>query len=119
MPVIGLGIFVHFSVALRLIWIALGLTVLGLAVSLLRHRRPWPLLLAAVGAGLVLYPMYHALEVPVWLGLLYSGLGLLFVSSALDAWSTWRTTRVCAAAPKDVRNKLRDTEEASNILLAP
>ena len=33
LPVIGLGFLVRFSVALRLIWIALTLTALGLALS--------------------------------------------------------------------------------------
>lgn len=95
LPVIGLGFLVRFSVALRLIWIALALTTIGLALSFCRHRRPWPLATAALGAGLLLYPMYHALEVVVWLGMVYAGLGLLFISSGIDVWCAWRMSRIC------------------------
>ena len=97
LPVIGLGFLVRFDVALHVIWIALALTALGLALSFRRHRRPWPLATAALGAGLLLYPMYHALEVDVWLGLMYAGLGLLFISSCLDVWCARRS---CPVAPE-------------------
>ncbi len=95
LPVIGLGFLVRFASALRLIWIALGLSALGLVLSFRLHRRSWPLATAALGAALLLYPMYHALEVVIWLGMVYTGLGLLFLSSGLDTWCAWRTTRIC------------------------
>ena len=63
---------------------------IGRALSFRRHRRLWPLMTAALGAGLLLYPMYHALEVDVWVGLVYTGLGLLLLSSGLDVWCAWR-----------------------------
>ncbi len=96
LPLIGLGFLVRFYVALHVIWIALALTVLGLMLSFRRHRRPWPLAMAALGAGLLLYPMYHALEVDLWLGLVYSGLSLLFLGSVLDVRYAWRTSRRCS-----------------------
>ncbi len=98
LPTVGLGFLVRFAVALRLIWIALGITAIGLLLAFRQHRRPWPLGTAALGAGLLVYPLYHALEVPVWLGLLYGGLALLFLASALDVWSVWRMTRQCTSA---------------------
>jgi hypothetical protein len=99
LPVIGLGILVRFSVALRVIWIALALTALGLVLSFRRHRRPWPLVVATLGAGLLLYPMYHALEVVVWLGMVYSGLAVLFIASVLDGWLTYQAARSCRLPP--------------------
>ncbi len=106
LPLIGLGFLVRFYVALHVIWIALALTVLGLMLSFRRHRRPWPLSTAAVGAGLLLYPMYHALEVDVWLGLVYAGLGLLFLGSGLDVLWAWRMTRVCRSTTHRPINNL-------------
>ncbi len=99
LPLVGLGILVRFGVALWLIWIALGLTALGLGLSFRHHRRPWPLLTAALGAGLLLYPMYHALEVPVWLGMAYTGAGLLVTASGLDGWLAHQHARQCAIPP--------------------
>ena len=105
LPVVGLGFLVRFSVALRVIWVALVLTIFGLVLSLRRHRRPWPLLVAAVGAGLLLYPMYHALEVVIWLGLAYSGLAVLFSASVLDGWLAYRAARSCALPRNSSRNE--------------
>ncbi len=96
LPLIGLGFLVRFYTALHLIWAALALTALGLVLSFHRHRRPWPLATAALGAGLLLYPLYNALEVDLWLGLLYAGLTLLFLSSSLDVWCAWRMGRKCS-----------------------
>ncbi len=95
LPLVGLGFLVRFSVALRLIWLTLALTVLGLALSFRRHRQPWPLVTAALGTGLLLYPRYHGLEVVVLLGLAYSGLGVLFLSAGLDMWCSWRVPLTC------------------------
>lgn len=95
LPLIGLGFMVRFAYALRLIWVALAVIAIGLAISFLRHRRPWPLLLGLIGAVLTLYPMYHALEVSLWLGLLYAGLALLFVSAGADLWISIRHQRTC------------------------
>ena len=106
LPVIGLGVLVRFSVALRVVWIALALTALGLVLSLRRHGRPWPLMVAVLGAGLLLYPMYHALEVVIWLGLVYSGLAVLFSATVLDGWLAYRAARFCALP----RNSSRDEE---------
>lgn len=95
LPVIGLGVLVRFSVALWVIWIALVLTALGLVLSCHRHRRPWPLAVAVLGAGLLLYPMYHALEVIVWLGMAYGGLALLFSAVVFDSWLAYRAAFSC------------------------
>lgn len=90
LPLVGLGVLVRFGYALRLIWIALAVLALGLGISFRRHRRPWPASIAALGAGLTLYPMYHALEVSLWLGLLYSGLAVLFLGAGMDLWFSLR-----------------------------
>ena len=97
LPTLGLGFLVYTENALRLIYAALALNALGLGLSFRRHRRPWPLAVAALGAGLLLYPMYHALEVVVWVGMVYTGLGLLFLSSGLDVWCAWRMTQTCSS----------------------
>ena len=104
LPLIGLGILVRFTVALKLVWISLGISAIGLTLSFTRHRRPWPLVTAALGAGLLIYPMYHALEVWLWLALLYSGLGGLFMGTALDLRLSIRQARQCAI-PKRCSDK--------------
>jgi hypothetical protein len=98
LPTLGLGFLVYIENALRLIYAALALHALGLGFSFRRHRRPWPLAAAALGAGLLLYPMYHALEVVLWVGMVYTGLGLLFLSSGLDVLCAWRMNRTCSPA---------------------
>ena len=95
LPLVGLGFLVRFTVALKFIWISLAITAIALTLSFLRHRRPWPLAAAVVGAGLLTWPMYHGLEVSLWLGLLYSGLGVLFFATGLDVWLSIRQARSC------------------------
>lgn len=34
------------------------LAVVGIALGMMRHRQPWPLLVSAIGAGVVAYAMY-------------------------------------------------------------
>ena len=107
LPTIGFGYFVYVSNARRLIFVALAISALGLTLSLRRHRRPWPLLSAAAGAGLLLYPFYHALDVTLWLGMVYSGLALLVVAAGLDGWLVYRAGRSCKVPTSRPRRKLQ------------
>lgn len=107
LPALGLGFLVYTSNARRLIFVTLAFSALGLALSLRRHRRPWPLLVAVIGAGLLLYPFYHALEVSLWLGLVYSGLAFLAVAAALDGWLAYRNGRTCTRSPYRSPGKIR------------
>ena len=95
LPTLGLGFLVYTANAERLIYVALAFSGLGLGLSWRHHRRPWPLVVAAVGAGLLLYPFYHALDVTLWVGMVYSGLAMLFSASALDGWLAYRAARHC------------------------
>lgn len=107
LPTLGLGFLVYTANARRLIFAALALSSLCLALSFRHHRRPWPLLAAAAGAGMLLYPFYHALEVSLWLGLVYGGLALLSGAAALDSWLSHQAGRfrVCPAGHHQVSPK--------------
>jgi hypothetical protein len=107
LPTLGLGYLVYVSNARRLIFIALAISALGLALSLRRHRRSWPLLAAVAGAGLLLYPFYHALDVTLWLGMVYSGLVLLVVAAGLDGWLAYRAGRACKVPSCHPRRKFQ------------
>lgn len=99
LPTLGLGFLVYTANAERLIYVALNFSGLGFGLSWRRHRRPWSFIVAAIGAGLLLYPFHHALEVTLWVGLVYAGLALLFSASVLDAWLAHRATRYCTLSP--------------------
>jgi hypothetical protein len=95
LPTLGLSFLIYTANAERLIYVALVFSSLGLWFSWRRHRRPWPLSMAAIGAGLLLYPFHHALDVTLWVGMVYSGLALLFSAAALDSWLTYQAARSC------------------------
>lgn len=62
------------------------LAVVGIAVGLRAHHRPWPLLLGAIGAGAITYTMYFNYDRAIEL----SGFALL---SAAAVWD-WRLRRL-------------------------
>ena len=96
LPTLGLSFLIYTANAERLIYVALVFSSLGLWLSWRRHRRPWPLSVAAIGAGLLLYPFHHALDVTLWVGMVYSGLALLFSAATLDSWLICRAARSCS-----------------------
>lgn len=89
-----LGVFDQTRVQLPFLYFALTLSLIGLAVSFRRHRRPWPLLAASVVAAILLIPFHTALDVTIFQGMFSAGvLGLVFASGcdALFAWrARWR-----------------------------
>jgi len=90
---LGLGVMSRFEVAYPIIFSSMALQIAALLLSLRRHRRPYPLALSLVGLPLVAYPLYHSLEVWLWLTLLYTGLGFLAAASALEVWICRRWCR--------------------------
>ena len=68
---LGFGVFRPFEGIVFYIFQAFALlTVLGLAISWIRHRRPVPVLLGLVSAGLLAYAFYYSYSVvAVYLGL--------------------------------------------------
>lgn len=90
---IGLGFLTDLSVAVPLLYGAVGMIILGLGLSFRRHRRPYALLLAVLGGTFLLYPYHTVLEVPVFIALVFGGQVLLMTASILDLVLVrrWRT----------------------------
>lgn len=76
-----------------LLYGALALTVVGAALGLRRHRRPYPLLITLAGAGAILLPFHEALDVNVFTGLLWTGFALLALGAAIETWLDLRGGR--------------------------
>ncbi|MBI3988463.1 MAG: MerC domain-containing protein [candidate division NC10 bacterium] len=93
---IGLGFLVDFSVAVPILYGAVGIILLGLTISFRRHRCPYPLLLAVLGGAALLYPYHTVLEVPVFIVLVFGGQALLITASILDLFLArrWRTRQL-------------------------
>jgi len=81
---IGLGFLTDLSVAVPILYGAVGVILLGLGLSFRRHRRPYPLLLAVLGGAALLYPYHTGLDVPVFIALVFGGQALLMTASVLD-----------------------------------
>lgn len=107
LPTIGLGFLIYTANALWLIYLALVFSALGLSLSWRRHRQPWALVIATTGAGLLLYPFYHALDVRLWVGMVYSGIVLSFLAALLDGWLTYKTGRSCPNPTVIARQQVR------------
>ena len=95
LPTLGLSFLIYTTNAERFIYVTLACSGLGLWLSWRRHICLWPLAVAAIGAGFLLYPFHHALDVTLWVGMVYSGLALLFSAATLDSWLTHRAARSC------------------------
>ncbi len=97
---IGLGFLTDLSVAVPILYGAVGVILLGLGLSFRRHRRPYPLLLAILGGPGVLYPYHTGLDVPVFVALVFGGQVLLITASVLDLvlMRRWRA-RLLVAQP--------------------
>ena len=80
----GLGFLVDLSVAVPILYGAVGFILLGLGLSFRRHRRPEALLLAVLGGGALLYPYHTGLDVSVFITLVFGGQGLLMTASILN-----------------------------------
>lgn len=87
---LGLGFLVDHRVAVPILYLALAIALAGLFLSWRDHRRPYFLIAGLLGAVFVLYPFHTALEVELFLGLLYTGIGLLLLASLGEAILRWR-----------------------------
>lgn len=92
---IGLGFLTDLSVAVPILYSAVGVILLGLGLSFRRHRCPAALLLAVLGGATLLYPYHAVLEVPLFIGLVFGGQVLLLTASVLDLLLVrrWRARR--------------------------
>ncbi len=72
----------------------LALSVAGLAISSFISRRVAPLLLGLLGAAAVVYGFRTVLDVPVFRGVVFGGLGAILTASV---WSTTLGRRCCSS----------------------
>src|SRR5574341_484526 len=79
-----LGVFDQTRVQLPFLYVAPGLSLIGLVVSYRRHRRPWALLLAGAAAAVLLIPFHVALDVAVFQGMFSIGVLGLVLASGCD-----------------------------------
>lgn len=82
MVVLGLAWFRTHVHPVLYLTLPLNLTLLGLGYS--QHRRLLPLALAAAGSLSLLYAYHHALDVRLFLGLLYGGGASLLAGAAVE-----------------------------------
>ncbi len=91
---IGLGFLVRLDTAVPLLYAVLAVQGLGLALNWRQHRRALALLIWLIGAAMIWYPYEGgvALEVDLFLALVYGGIILLVAAALVD----FRLTRLCA-----------------------
>lgn len=88
-----LGVFDQTRVQLPFLYFALALSLIGLAVSYRRHRRPWALLLAGLAAAILLIPFHVVLDVTVFQGMFSIGVLGLVLASGCDLLFVRRARR--------------------------
>lgn len=81
---LGLWFLVDLRVSVPILYGAVGLILLGLLLSYRRHRRPYGIALGLLGSGAVLYPFHAALEVWLFITLVFGGQALLLSASILE-----------------------------------
>lgn len=89
----SLGVFDQTRVQLPFLYFALALSLIGLAVSYRRHRRPWALFLAGATTAILLIPFHVALDVTIFQNLFSAGVLGLILASGCDALFVWRVRR--------------------------
>lgn len=92
---LGLGFFGRSWLNEPALYGGLALSVAGLAISSFISRRVAPLLLGLLGAASVIYGFRTVLDVPLFRGVVFGGLGAIFVASV---WSTLVGRRWCSAS---------------------
>ena len=75
--VVGLTGLLGGSLQFPLLYLSVGLLILGQAIASIRRRTPGPLVATVGGAILVLLPFHTALDVAIFSGFLYSGFAIL------------------------------------------
>ncbi len=70
-----------------------ALAVVGIALGIMRHRQPWPLLIGVIGAGVIAYAMFVHYDRVIEL----AGFAILCGASFWD-WRL-RQTRSCETGP--------------------
>ncbi|MBI2458553.1 MAG: MerC family mercury resistance protein [candidate division NC10 bacterium] len=94
-----LGVFDQSRVQLPFLYFALALSLIGLAVSYRRHRRPWALLLAGAATAILLIPFHVALDVTLFQQMFSVGILGLVLASGCDALCIWRVRRTACGKP--------------------
>jgi hypothetical protein len=90
---LGLGFFGRSWFNEPALYGGLALSVGGLTISSLTSRRVAPLFLGLFGAGAVLYGFRTVLDVPVFRGVVFGGLGAILMASV---WGTIQSRRCCS-----------------------
>jgi len=94
-----LGVFDQTDVQLPFLYFALSLSLIGLTVSFRRHRRPWPILLAAGAAAILLIPFHIALDVTLFQQMFSTGVLGLVLASGFDFLFIWHARRKACGKP--------------------
>lgn len=87
---LGLWFLVDLRVSVPILYGAVGLILLGLLLSYRRHRRPYAIGLGLLGAGAVLFPFHAALDVWLFITLVFGGQALLLAASSVEIVLTKR-----------------------------
>lgn len=90
---LGLGFFGRSWLNDPALYGGLALSVAGLGVSSWISRRVGPLVLGLIGAAAVVYGFRTVLDVPVFRGVVFGGLGAILAASV---WSTILGRRRCS-----------------------
>ncbi len=91
---LGLTIAVNAHVWAGAIVAFAALAVAGIALGYKRHRTPWPLAIAGIGAALVTGAMYGAPAIEAATGLPGRGVEIIgFACLTAAAWWDWRLAR--------------------------
>ncbi len=96
---LGLGVLVRTDVGVPVLYFFLAFNLATLLWSARIHRRPHPVLLSLGGAGLLVYVWNHALEVWIWLTLMYTGVALVLTATILNLRFQRRCQRRVPAPP--------------------
>lgn len=84
---VGLAGLLGGSLQFPLLYLSVGLAILGQAIASIRRRSPAPLLVSLGGAILILLPFHTPLDVAVFSASLYTGFATLLGGSL---WSLFR-----------------------------
>ncbi len=82
---VGLGFLVRLDILMPILYGSLAVTLAGLWLASRRHRKPYPVVLGALGGACLLYPFHMPLDLSIFFVLIFTGLGSVLAASL---WGT-------------------------------